>query len=629
MPNYKIYVTTGDTCSRALLSFGPTWETACLVAFDSTTFKGAELNYPVHEKGLLKKWQTDLVRPPFFVFMDHKTLENFDTQKDLLQRQARWMEFLSQYDACLVYVQGEWNLVVDPLSQQPVGEHSMTSLEAEKMAHQPYSTSLTDDKDNEALFTPQENCIFGLVASLGEVVPECKRPLTLSISADKEILNLLRNRYQQDRWTKELIMATPSIPNLKTVDDLWFLNDHLIIHNWGSLWETLFCLAHDILGHFGFDKTYETLCHAYYWLRMRRERAYVLSCIKCQQNKSSTTRPIGPLHPLPIPNEWGDLMAIDFIGPLPMDEGFDCVVTLTDQLGSNVQILLCITSLNAEGLADIFFRNWYCENGLPLDLISDWDKLFISQFWQALNKLTGVDLKMSTSYHPETDGSSEHTNKMVNQSICFFIDWNQKGWVKALPILHFNMMSTINKFTGFIPFQLRMGQTPWIPPPLIPVDSSAPWHEISAAQVIEKIHVNTLEAKDCLACTKISQSVQANKTWKLTFSFGIGDRVQLSTLHQRHEFKVTGKHCVAKFMPKYDGPFKILEINEHCLTVKLDLPPKSKVHPVFHTSLILLYHENNPLLFPSHEFAKPQPVIDETGEEGYLVHDIVDEMLWL
>jgi len=65
MPTHKIFVTTdaSDTHSGAVLSFGKTWETARPVAFDSMTFKGAELNYLVHEKELLaimralKKWR--------------------------------------------------------------------------------------------------------------------------------------------------------------------------------------------------------------------------------------------------------------------------------------------------------------------------------------------------------------------------------------------------------------------------------------------------------------------------------------------------------------------------------------------------------------------------------------------
>lgn len=91
MPDHKIFVTTNasDRCSGAILSFGPSWETAWPVAFDSMTFKNAELNYPVLEKELLtiihtlKKWQVDLLGIPFFIYMEHKTLENFNVQKDL------------------------------------------------------------------------------------------------------------------------------------------------------------------------------------------------------------------------------------------------------------------------------------------------------------------------------------------------------------------------------------------------------------------------------------------------------------------------------------------------------------------------------------------------------------------
>ena len=60
-------------------------------------------------------------------------------------------------------------------------------------------------------------------------------------------------------------------------------------------------------------------------------------------------------------------------------------------------------------------------------LISDHNKLFMSQFWHVLHKLTGIKLKLSTPYHPETDGASEHTNKMVNQCIQFHVECNQKG----------------------------------------------------------------------------------------------------------------------------------------------------------------------------------------------------------
>jgi hypothetical protein len=74
---------------------------------------------------------------------------------------------------------------------------------------------------------------------------------------------------------------------------------------------------------------------------------------------------------------------------------------------------------------------------------------------------------MSTSYHPETDGASEHTNKTVNQILRYYVDGSQTGWVKALPHVQFMIMNTVNKSTGYSPFQIWMGRSPRILPPLI------------------------------------------------------------------------------------------------------------------------------------------------------------------
>ena len=119
----------------------------------------------------------------------------------------------------------------------------------------------------------------------------------------------------------------------------------------------------------------------------------------------------------------------NFIRPLPEDEGKNFIITFTDRLGSDIQLVTSRTDITAEKLVYLFFDNWYCENGLPTEIISDWDKLFTSRFWKALHKLSGVKLKMSTAYHLEMDGASERTNKTVNQALHYRIEWNQLGWV--------------------------------------------------------------------------------------------------------------------------------------------------------------------------------------------------------
>jgi len=433
MPENKIFVTTdaSDKCSGAVLSFGPSWKTARPVAFDSMTFKNAELNYPVHEKEILaiiralKKWRVDLLGTPFFIYTDHKTLENFNIQKDLSRRQAHWMELMSQFDAKIIYIKGEDNTVADALSRFP-SHHSPfpspdTLIQTENTARHLYHFCEDDDTAMVATIILPGLCgPWESATCLSTRIPfACPVCATLQITADKTFLEAVRLGYKEDAWCKTLSAASVSWPDVAFRDELWYAGNRLIIPRTGNLRETLFILAHDVLGHFGFDKTYGSLRNAYYWPNMRRdlEQGYVSSCPDCQWNKSSTNKPYGPLHPLPIPDQRGDSVAIDFIGPLPEDDGKNSIITFTDCLGSDIQLIPSQTDISAEELAYLFFDKWYCENGLPSEIVSDRDKLFVSRFWKALHKLTGVKLKLSTAYHPETDGASERTNKTVNQAL--------------------------------------------------------------------------------------------------------------------------------------------------------------------------------------------------------------------
>lgn len=85
------------------------------------------------------------------------------------------------------------------------------------------------------------------------------------------------------------------------------------------------------------------------------EDGYIPFCAECLQNKSSTTRPMGPLHPLLVPDERCKSIGMDFIGPLPMDDGSNCILTITDRLSSDVHIIPTLFDLIVEKLAVLFF----------------------------------------------------------------------------------------------------------------------------------------------------------------------------------------------------------------------------------------------------------------------------------
>lgn len=277
------------------------------------TFKGVELNYPVHEKEMLAiiralhKWQADLVGSSFTIFTDHKTLENFNCQPDLSCRQAWWMEFMSQFDVKIVYIRGEDNTMADVLSHLPMSL-SHSSETAMVTARAPYDYCPDNDDDGSmtvnVVLATTYTCPLLTAHALVEMDVAMTQAMTavLSISQDPKLHTTIMNGYKTDSWCRKLQSATAGMPAVHEKGGLMFIGDQLVIPTTGSIRESLFHLAHDSLGHFEFEKSYGSLRNSYYWPNMHRdlEAAYVLSCSECQYNKSKMTKLAGPLHPLPI-----------------------------------------------------------------------------------------------------------------------------------------------------------------------------------------------------------------------------------------------------------------------------------------------------------------------------------------
>jgi hypothetical protein len=283
-----------------------------------------------------------------------------------------------------------------------------------------------------------------------------------------------------------------------------------------------------------------------------------------------------------LPDGQGNSVAIDFIGPLPLDEHYNCILSMTNRLGSDIWIIPTRIDITAEDLALLFFNHWYCENGLPKDIVLDRDKLFLSKFWTALHKLTGVKLKLSSSYHPETDGSSERSNKIINQCIRYHVHRNQKGWVHALPRIRFNMMNSVNASTGFSNFQIHLGRSPCLIPPLVPDSltpiTTQPDETQHARKLIVNLQTDVNEAKDNLMQMKIFQSFYANQHKSPELPFKIGDEVMLSTLHHQRSSRRKGKNGLLSFFRALTVHVKLLTHIQHPQTIPLN----------FRTRLILI-----------------------------------------
>jgi hypothetical protein len=236
---------------------------------------------------------------------------------------------------------------------------------------------------------------------------------------------------------------------------------------------------------------------------------------------------------------------------------------------------------------------------------------------------------MSTAHHPQTDGASERSNKTVIQCIRFHVERHQRGWARALPTIRFEIMNSVNASTGLSGFQVRMGRSPRILPPLIPsvpeIDALRKDVAKSLKDTLARIQDCENQAKDCLLVAKVSQAHFANAHRSPDDVFIVGDRVLLSTTHRRREYKDGDRARVAKFVCRYDGPYEIVAAYPETSTYGLDRPNNPHACNTFHASELRRFVPNDDEQFPGRKVTLQEPIFNEFGEAEFVLDKIIAE----
>ena len=293
---------------------------------------------------------------------------------------------------------------------------------------------------------------------------------------------------------------------------------------------------------------------------------------------------------------------MDLITDLPPTKhGYDTIVTFVDRLTKLVHFAPTTKSVNGEGLARLFVSTWYKYHGMPKVIISDRDRRYMGNFWQALFKAVGTDLRFSTAYHAQTDGQSERANRTLEEVLRHFVSPRQDDWDKHLDLAEFAVNDSVSPSTGYTPFYLAYGEHP-----LSPIDVAAevvvPAAQSFTQHMAEALH----HARSKLQEAQLRQAQQANKH-RREVQFQAGDKVRLSTANLRLPSSMS-----KKLTPKYVGPF-VVEKPVGKVAYKLKLPPSLPVHPVFHVSLLQPWHKDDE--FPDHgELSPPPPIYEDDNQ---------------
>jgi transposase InsO family protein len=393
-----------------------------VIAYASRVLSKAEKNYSTTEKECLAAvWGITKFRPylfgrPFNIVTDHHSLCWLANLKDPSGRLARWALRLQEHDVTITYKSGHKHRDADCLSRNPVPDRTNDIPSVSAVAD-----IAAEQRDDPELLQVIESLENGVSVKQGYHLMEgvlCKKnydPL-------------------EQPWL-------PVVPKHLRDDILKFYHDA------------------PISGHLGFAKTFDRVRRKFYWPRLYRTvRRYVKHCRDCQRRKHVPQLPPGQLVPIPPAISPFHRIGIDLLGRFPITTlGKKWIIVCTDYL-TRYAITKALPTADASEVAKFLVEEVILKHGAPRAMISDRGKVFQSKLVAEIISLCQVNHKMTTAYHPQTNGLTERFNKTLADMLSMYVDIDHKDWDSFLPFVTFAYNTAKQDTTGFTPFFLLHGR---------------------------------------------------------------------------------------------------------------------------------------------------------------------------
>ena len=245
--------------------------------------------------------------------------------------------------------------------------------------------------------------------------------------------------------------------------------------------------------------------------------------------------------------------------------------------------------------------------------MSDRGVQFATGMMKELNNLLGIQTKLSTAYHPQTDGQTERVSQELEQYLRVFIDHRQEQWPDWLGTAEFAYNNKIHTAIKTSPFKANYGQDL-----RIGFEGRRKGKYEAAGKFIEKIRKIQEEAKAALEKAQEEMKKFADKKQEKGEEYRVGNLVLLSTKDLKWQMK--GRRS-EKLTERFVGPYKIKGIISSN-AIELDLPKSIKIHPIVNVSRVRLYTSQ----VKGQKKVPPKPVIIE-GEEEFEVEKIINKRI--
>ncbi|MBW0460758.1 hypothetical protein O181_000473 [Austropuccinia psidii MF-1] len=254
---------------------------------------------------------------------------------------------------------------------------------------------------------------------------------------------------------------------------------------------------------------------------LRQELAdFISTCDSCQRAKALRKAPSGLLQSLSVPSQPWSSIGMDFIVKLPKSCGFDAILA-----------------------------SWFSAKDR-----NDRGSLFVSTFWKLIYAKLGIKPTPSTTYHPQTDGQTEHMNQTLEEYLRHFCGYRQDDWADLLPMAELCLNNSTAASTGFSPFFLWQGYHPrvnaFLTTSLVPAVDA---------------YITLLEQTQSEAAASLSRARELQARY-----YGRGRRP--GDVFQPSDRVLLSRRCISSLRPSSNHVYP-------------------KLHPVFNISLVSRYRD--------------------------------------
>ncbi|GFT43959.1 retrovirus-related Pol polyprotein from transposon 412 [Trichonephila clavipes] len=311
-----------------------------------------------------------------------------------------------------------------------------------------------------------------------------------------------------------------------------------------------------LAGHLGKRKTYLKLRDTCYFPFMRKYMfEYVSTCDRCQKFNYKNALPAGRLMPI-VSKYSNEIVTLDLLGPYPASrpERYKFILVISDHFTKWCE-LIPLRKASAQAIANAFFDNYIARYGAPISLISDNGPQFISDVFEHLSHRLDIKHMKTVTYRPQAN-LTERVNRNLVQMIASFVEENHENWDQFLHEFAFALRTAVNETTNKTPAKLFLGRkivTPFSK--LINVTEDTKYVGRNIERLFDEARRNMRKK---------------HKSWEKYYNRRRRDvhiKVNDLVLLQTHFLSTAGRKQVGKFMSKFEGPYRVLEIKGNNLII--------------------------------------------------------------